>query len=44
MIVTFFGEVVRVDARSALELLWIAGGIALVGVTLWLTHAPGGRH
>jgi uncharacterized membrane protein YqhA len=38
MIVTFFGEVVRIDAHSALEALLIAGGIALVGATLWLTH------
>jgi uncharacterized membrane protein YqhA len=44
MIVTFFGEVVRVNARSPLELLWVAGGIALVGVTLWLTHTSGRRH
>jgi uncharacterized membrane protein YqhA len=38
MIVTFFGEAVRIEAHSALELLLIGGGIALVGATLWLTH------
>jgi len=43
MIVTFFEEVLTVAPRSAIELLWVAAGIALVGVTLWLSHSDAGR-
>jgi uncharacterized membrane protein YqhA len=44
MVVTFFEEVVTIEAHTTLELLWLAGGIALIAATLWLTHADAKSH
>lgn len=38
LIVTFFEHVIRQDFNSALELLYLIGGIALTGLALYLTH------
>jgi uncharacterized membrane protein YqhA len=39
LIVTFFEHVLGVDFRGPLDLLYLAGGIALIGLALYLTHA-----
>ncbi|MDF1589108.1 MAG: YqhA family protein [Gammaproteobacteria bacterium] len=39
LIVNFFEHAISMDFHGALELLALAGGIALIGVTLYLTHA-----
>jgi len=44
MIVTFFEEVETADARTPLDLLWLAVAIALIGATLWLTHSDARGH
>ncbi len=38
LIVNFFENVIRQEFNSALELLYLAGGIALIGLALYLTH------
>lgn len=38
LIVNFFEHVISMDFKSALELLYLAGGIALIGLALYLTH------
>lgn len=39
LIVNFFEHAISMDFHGAIELLALAGGIALIGVTLYLTHA-----
>lgn len=39
LIVNFFEHAISMDFDGPLELLALAGGIALIGVTLYLTHA-----
>lgn len=39
LIVNFFEHVISMEFRNALELLYLAGGIALIGLALYLTHA-----
>lgn len=39
LIVNFFERVIDVRFGTALDLLYLAGGIALVGLALYLTHA-----
>ena len=39
LIVNFFEHAISMDFHGALELLALSGGIALIGVTLYLTHA-----
>jgi len=38
LIVNFFEHAISMDFHGAIELLALAGGIALIGVTLYLTH------
>jgi len=38
LIVNFFEHAISMDFHGALELLALAGGIALIGLTLYLTH------
>jgi uncharacterized membrane protein YqhA len=45
LIVKFFEHVLASDPGRPLELVYMAGGIALVGAALWLSHAAeGGKH
>lgn len=39
LIVNFFEGVIAIDFAGPLDLLYLAGGIALVGLALYLTHA-----
>ena len=39
LVVTFFDHVLHVSVGAPLELLYVAGGIALVGLALYLGHA-----
>lgn len=39
LIVNFFEHAISMDFHGPIELLALAGGIALIGVTLYLTHA-----
>jgi uncharacterized membrane protein YqhA len=39
LIVNFFEHVISMDFNTALELLYLAGGIALIGLALYLSHA-----
>lgn len=39
LIVSFFERVLGVQMREPIDLLYMAGGIALIGVALWLSHA-----
>lgn len=39
LIVTFFEHAIGMDFHGPLDLLALAGGIALIGVTLYLSHA-----
>lgn len=39
LIVNFFEHAISMNFNGAIELLALAGGIALIGVTLYLTHA-----
>lgn len=39
LIVNFFEHAISMDFNGAIELLALSGGIALIGVTLYLTHA-----
>lgn len=39
LIVNFFEHAISMDFHGALDLLALAGGIALIGLTLYLTHA-----
>tara|TARA_R110001583_G_scaffold41891_2_gene133196 strand:- start:23143 stop:23661 length:519 start_codon:yes stop_codon:yes gene_type:complete len=39
LIVNFFEHAITMDFHGSLELLALAGGIALIGLTLYLTHA-----
>lgn len=38
LIVNFFEHVISMEFKTALELLYLAGGIALIGLALYLTH------
>lgn len=44
LIVNFFEHVISQDFDTALDLLYLAGGIALVGLALYLSHADGSSH
>jgi len=39
LIVNFFEHAISMDFHGALDLLALAAGIALIGVTLYLSHA-----
>jgi uncharacterized membrane protein YqhA len=39
LIVKFFEHAIGLTYKHALELLYLAGGIALIGLALYLTHA-----
>ncbi|HDY85730.1 hypothetical protein LCGC14_0800060 [marine sediment metagenome] len=39
LIVNFFEHAISMDFHGAIELLALSGGIALIGLTLYLTHA-----
>jgi hypothetical protein len=39
LIVNFFEHAISMDFHGPLDLLALAGGIALIGVTLYLSHA-----
>lgn len=39
LIVNFFEHVIGMEFKNALELLYLAGGIALIGLALYLSHA-----
>jgi uncharacterized membrane protein YqhA len=39
LIVSFFERVLGVEMREPIDLLYMAGGIALIGAALWLSHA-----
>ena len=39
LIVIFFERVLSIPAQQPLDLIWVAGGVALVGLALWLAHA-----
>jgi uncharacterized membrane protein YqhA len=39
LVVKFFEQAVGVHVGSALELLWVGGSVALIGLTLFLVHA-----
>jgi len=39
LIVSFFQRVLEITFRGPLDLLYLAGGIALIGLALYLTHA-----
>ncbi len=41
LIVNFFEHAINMQFHGAFELLALAGGIALIGLTLYLTHAEG---
>ncbi len=41
LIVTLFQEAIKVRIETPLDLLFLGGAIALVGLSLWLTHASG---
>lgn len=43
LIVKLFEHAVKANIRSALDLLYLGGGIALVGLGLYLTHASESR-
>jgi uncharacterized membrane protein YqhA len=42
MVVELFSRVLTLRTEKPLDLVWMAGAIALAGVALWLTHAGGG--
>jgi uncharacterized membrane protein YqhA len=44
LIVSFFERVLGVKIATAGDLLYMAGGIALIGAALWLTHAADKKH
>ncbi len=44
LIVKFFEHAISMHYDNSLELLFLAGGIALVGLALYLTHASEGEH
>lgn len=44
LIVNFFEHVISQDFKTALDLLYLAGGIALVGLALYLSHTEGAKH
>ena len=39
LIVTLFEEALKMDMKNALDLLYLGGSIALIGLALYLTHA-----
>jgi uncharacterized membrane protein YqhA len=43
LIVKFFEYVVEIEFKSAIELLYLAAGIALIGLALYLSHAEPGK-
>jgi uncharacterized membrane protein YqhA len=43
LVVNFFEHALVIQTASALELLYLGGGIALVGLALYLTHAAEGK-
>jgi len=38
LIVNFFEHVINQQFKTALDLFYLAGGIALIGLALYLTH------
>jgi len=43
LIVKYFEHAVSMDFASPMDLLYLAGGIALIGLALYLTHEKGGH-
>jgi uncharacterized membrane protein YqhA len=44
LIVKFFEHVIDMHFQQPLDLLYLAGGIALIGAALWLTHSDDHGH
>jgi hypothetical protein len=44
MIVTIFELALKLKVGEALDLLYLAGAVALIGLALYLTHASDGGH
>ena len=44
IIVTIFELTMQVDISTPLDLLYLAGALALIGLALYLTHASEGQH
>ncbi len=44
LIVKFFEHVIDMQFQHPLDLLYLAGGIALIGAALWLTHSDDHGH
>jgi uncharacterized membrane protein YqhA len=44
LVVNFFERVMKVHVGTALDLLWMAGGVALIGAAVWLSHAADAKH
>ncbi len=44
LIVKFFEHTVSMEFNTPLDLLYMAGGIALIGLSLYLTHSNDGGH
>jgi uncharacterized membrane protein YqhA len=44
LIVNFFEHVISMDFNTAKELLYLAGGIALIGLALYLSHSSEHKH
>jgi uncharacterized membrane protein YqhA len=44
LIVTIFELTMKVTISSPLDLLFLAGALALIGLALYLTHASDGSH
>ena len=43
LIVKYFEHAVSMNFASPMDLLYLAGGIALIGLALYLTHESGGQ-
>ncbi|MDH5572840.1 MAG: YqhA family protein [Gammaproteobacteria bacterium] len=44
LIVKYFEHAIKMEFSSPVELLYLAGGISLIGLALYLTHAADGSH
>ena len=43
LIVKYFEHAISMDFATPMDLLYLAGGIALIGLALYLTHEKGGH-
>lgn len=44
LVVKFFEYALQLHFATALDLLWLALGVMLVSVALWLSHKPASKH